>query len=327
MTSHITGHTAIYCVTNSENHVKGNFLHATYQPDIRVDTGATLTFHGGISYGTTLHKLLAGTMIVTGKPITSTTWFQLEAGKLILDVENMSLRGSVSGDGMNLSGGTLDCRRSYCFNGESGLTFRGENLCTMEFNATTQRVTRLCGRNTKSTSKMRGDPGSLLEVVGGLGSGRSGPSLDEARALYGLLTNRVDIAGALSFKMSATNETLPFWSKAFSTCGDLEVSAGTLEFRSDATWLNGTNVAVNGEGRLKVAKDGTFTGKFAELSLADAGVFEIPEGESQTFNYVTTNGIQVASGHYTSLPNGTGNFLAGDGEIVVRRHGIVITLQ
>ena len=328
MTAHITGHTAIYCMPGTTNEIKGNFNHNTYQPNVVVPANAMLTFSGGVSYGTCLHKTMAGTMVVKDKPITSTTYFLLENGTLVLDFENMSLEGSGSGDGMNLSAGTLDCRRSFCFNGESMLVFRGTSLCTAELNATTQRVTRLCCYNSKSTSKIHGDPGSLLEVVGGWGSGRTGPHEDmSATSTYRLLTNRVDLAGALSFKMSATNETMTFYSKAFSTCGDLEVSAGTLDFRSDASWLKGTNVAVNGEGRLKVAKGGTFTAKFAELSLADAGVFEIPEGESQTFNYVTTNGIQVASGHYTSLPNGTGNFLAGDGEIVVRRHGIVITLQ
>ena len=137
----------------------------------------------------------------------------------------------------------------------------------------------------------------------------------------------MDIAGALSLKMSATNETMTFCSKAFSTCGDLEVSAGTLDFKSDATWLNGTNVAVNGEGRLKVAKGGTFNGKFAELSLADGGVFEIPSGQSQIFDCVTTNGVPVPSGRYTALPNGEGEFLVGGGEIVVRRHGMVFMLQ
>ena len=165
---------------------------------------------------------------------------------------------------------------------------------------------------------------AILHLVGGYGRGRT--SLSDG-CPYSLQTNRVDIAGALSFKMSATNETMTFYSKDFSTCGDLEVSAGTLEFRSDATWLNGTNVAVNGEGRLKIGKSGTFSGKFAELALADGGVFEIPSGQSQTFNYVTTNGIQVASGHYTSLPNGEGDFLAGGGEIVVRRHGIVFSIR
>ena len=126
--------------------------------------------------------------------------------------------------------------------------------------------------------------------------------------------------------MSATNETMTFYAKAFSTCGDLEVSAGTLEFKSDATWLNGTNVAVNGEGRLKVAKGGTFNLK-SELSLADGGVFEIPSSQSQIFNYVTTNGVLVSSGRHTSLPNGEGDFLAGGGEIVIRRHGIVFSIR
>ena len=166
---------------------------------------------------------------------------------------------------------------------------------------------------------MHGDPGALLEVTGG--------RTDMQWAAYKTLTNRVDLTGSLSFKMSAANETMTFYSKAFSTCGDLEVSAGTLDFRSDASWLNGTNVAVNGEGRLKVAKGGTFGGKFAELSLADAGVFELPSGQSQTFLSVTTNGVVLPSGRYTSLPNGEGDFLAGGGAIVIRRKGVVVTLQ
>ena len=172
---------------------------------------------------------------------------------------------------------------------------------------------------------MQGAPGSLLEVVGGWGKGRTKWDND-LDFKFKLLTNRVDIAGALSLKMSATNETMAFYGKAFSTCGDLEVSAGTLDFRSNASWTNGTSVAVNGEGRLKVAKGGTFNLK-SELALAEGGVFEIPEGESQIFNYVTTNGVLVSSGRHMSLPNGVGDFLAGGGEIIVRRHGIVITLQ
>ena len=325
MTAHITGHACIYCMPGTTNEIKGNFNHITYQPDVHVPANTLLTFSGGVSYGTCMHKMLTGTMAVKDKPITSTTYFLLENGTLVLDAENMSLRGSGTGDGMNLSGGTLDCRRSFCFNGESMLCMRGTSLCMVEFNATTQRVTRLCCYNSKSTSKIHGDPGSLLEVVGGWGSGRTAPNKDLS-ATYRLLTNRVDIAGALSLKMSATNETMTFCSKAFSTCGDLEVSAGTLDFMSNATWLKGTNVAVNGEGRLKVAKGGTFNLK-SELSLADGGVFEIPSGESQIFNYVTTNGVLVSSGRYTSLPNGEGDFLAGGGEIVIRRKGIIISLQ
>ena len=326
----ITGYVPFYCLPGTTNEIKGAYSSA-WQGYIRVPAGAQFTFSGGVSYTTYLHKYEAGTLIVKDKPIDATSYFLHHAGVMVLDAEDFELQGSNSGDGMTLdpnsTGLTLECRRSYCFNGNSCLTFRsGSNLPTVELHATTQRVTRLCGLNTKATSTIQGDPGSLLEVLGGWGKGRTKWD-DGLNSTFKLLTNRVDIAGALSFKMSATNETMTFYAKAFSTCGDLEVSAGTLDFRSDATWLNGTNVAVNGEGRLKVAKGGTFTGKFAELALADAGVFEIPSGESQIFNYVTTNGVLVSSGRYTLLPNGEGDFLAGGGEIVVRRHGIVFSLR
>ena len=170
---------------------------------------------------------------------------------------------------------------------------------------------------------MHGDPGALLEVAGG----RTDMTYVSGAYSFKPLTNRVDLTGSLSFKMSAANETMTFYGKAFSTCGDLEVAAGTLNFKSDASWLHGTNVAVNGVGRLKVAKGGTFGGKFAELSLADAGVFEIPSGESQTFFNVYTNGVPVPSGRYMSLPNGEGDFLAGGGEIVIRRKGVVFSVR
>ncbi len=326
-----TPYEPFHCVQGTTNEFKGAFG-TEWQGYLIVEPDTQITFSGGVSYGTFLHKDGTGTMIVKDKPITATSYFLHHAGLLALDAENFSLRGSNSGEGMSLhptssSGLTLDLRRSYCFDGDCALAFWDiSNKAVVEFHSTTQCVTRLSGRNTGASTKMQGDPGSLLEVLGGWGKGRTKWD-DKLDIKFKLLTNRVDIAGALSLKMSATNETMTFYSKAFSTCGDLEVSAGTLEFRSNATWLNGTNVAVNGEGRLKIGKSGTFNGKFAELSLADGGVFEIPEGESQTFNYVTTNGVQVSCGRHTSLPNGEGDFLAGGGEIVVRRHGTVVTLQ
>ena len=331
----IGGHVPFYCMPGTTNEIKGAYNNGAWQSHIRVAENTMITFSGGLTFSTFMHKYLAGTMVVKDKPIVSDTYFLHHSGKIILDAENMSLHGSESGEGYGFESSTsdvvLDCRRSYCFNGDCALMFRIKtntaktSKVIAEFNSTTQRVTRLCGLNEKSTSKMQGDPGSLLEVVGGWGSGRTGPN-SKLPGEYWLLTNRVDIAGALSFRLSATNETMTFYSKAFSTCGDLEVSAGTLEFKSDASWLNGTNVAVNGEGRLKVAKGGTFNLK-SELALAEGGVFEIPSGESQIFNYVTTNGVLVSSGRHTSLPNGEGDFLAGGGEIVVRRHGVVFSVR
>jgi hypothetical protein len=324
-----SGITQLYCPSGTTNEFKGQLWHYSGWPYFEVSENAQLTFSGGLRGSILIRKVGTGTMVVKGKPFTSSSYFGIYKGKLVLDAENCSLRGTGSGEGMMLErsygASELEFLRSYCFNGDVVLIipYNNTNVGLVEFHSTTQRVTRLHGSASSANVTMHGDPGALLEVTGG----RTDMAYVSSGYSYKPLTNRVDLTGALSFKMSATNETMTFYSKAFSTCGDLEVSAGTLDMRSDASWLNGTNIAVNGEGRLKIAKSGTFTGKFAELSLADEGVFEVPTGKSQTFNYATTNGIVLPSGHYTSLPNGEGDFLAGGGEIVVRRHGVVFSIR
>ena len=324
-----SGYSLIYCKPNSTNEVKGAFYHASWWPYFDVDTNAVLTFSGGVRSGILMRKGLSGTLVIKDKPFVSSSYFGIYEGKVVFDAENCSLKGSTSGEGLMLErdvgNSYIEFMRSYCFNGDTTLIIPGSNarIGLVEFHSTTQRFARLHGNSSGANVSMHGDPGALLEVTGG----RTDMTYVSGTYSYKPLTNRVDLTGSLSLKMSATNETMTFYGKAFSTCGDLEVSAGTLDFRSDASWLHGTNVAVNGEGRLKVAKGGTFGGKFAELSLADGGVFEMPSGQSQTFLSVTTNGVVLPSGRYTSLPNGEGDFLAGGGAIVVRRKGTVVTLQ
>ncbi len=320
----LSGFTLFYCMPNTTNEVKGAFHHQTWWPYITVDEGASLAFSGGMSAGILMRKQGSGTMVIKDKPLVSSSYFGVYQGTLVLDAEDLSLRGTASGEGLMLECndgvGMIDCRRSYCFNGDCALMIYGNNHPGMfEMHSTTQRVTRLAAvKNVKGT-QMRGDPGSLLEVVGGR-------TVMDFKSMA-LLTNCVDIAGALSFRMNATNETMTFCSQDFSTVGDLEVSAGTLSMASDATWLNGTNVIVNGDGRLKVAAGGTFSRKIAELHLEDLGVFEIPSGEAQKFRSVCTNGVALPSGRYSSLPNGDGDFIAGGGEIVVPMRGTMISVR
>ena len=324
-----SGFSLIYCRPNTTNEIKGAFNHASWWPYLEVDENAVLTISGGLSAGILMRKALSGTLVIKDKPFVSSSYFGIYKGRLVLDAENCSLKGTSSGEGLMLErtegASYIEFLRSYCFNGDTVLILPGSSasIGLVEFHSTTQRFARLHGNSTGANMSMHGDPGALLEVTGG----RTDMTYVASGHVYSPLTNRVDLTGSLSFKMSATNETMTFYSKAFSTCGDFEVAAGTLDFRSDASWLHGTNVAVNGEGRLKVAKGGTFGGKFAELSLADAGVFEIPSGQSQTFLNVYTNGVPVPSGRYTSLSNGDGDFLAGGGEIVIRRKGIIFSIR
>ena len=333
----LSGYSLFYSMPNTTNEIKGAFCHETYWPYITTAAGSTITFSGGMVAGILMRKNGPGTMVIKDNPLVArvfSSWqkrpqayFGVEEGTLVLDAENISLRGSYSGEGLMLecSSGysTIDCRRSYCLNGECALMIYGNAYAGLiEFHSTTQRVTRLAAIKEVEGTQMRGDPGSLLEVVGG----DTDMEFTNVKFMT-LLTNRVDIAGALSVKMSATNETMTFYSQDFSTSGDLEVSAGTLDFRSDASWLNGKNVAVNGEGRLKIGKSKTFNGKLAELDLEDDGVFEVPSGISQKFRSVVTNGVALPAGKYTSLPNGEGDFIAGGGEIVVPIHGLVFSLR
>lgn len=322
----VSGFGLFYCLPNTTNEIRGTFFHETWWPFFQVDEGAVLTFSGGMGAKIMMRKECKGTMVIRDKPLTSTSHFGVRNGRLVLDAENFSLRGSGSGEGIMLEcddgPATIECRRSCCFDGDCALMMYGDNYPgVVEFNSTTQRVTRLAATKSVKGTQMRGGPGSLLEVVGG----RTDMDFSQKKGMN-LLTNRVDIAGALSFRLSATNETMTFYSQAFSTTGGLEVAAGTLRFASDATWPNGRDVSVNGEGRIRLDAGGAFS-RQAELSLDGGGVFELPAGERQCFQAVYTNGVAVSAGQYTSLSNGDGDFLAGGGTLVVRARGTLISIR
>lgn len=323
----MSGFTPFYCMPNTANEIKGAFHHQVGWPCITTAPGSSLVFSGGMEAEIGMRKDGSGTMSIRDKPFTSVSYLCVSEGTLILDAENLSLRGTYSGEGLMLAcydgHSTIDFRRSYCLDGDCALMiYDNANAGLVEFNSTTQRVTRLAAIKDVKGTQMRGDVGSLLEVVGG----RTDMTFTNVKSMN-LLTNRVDIAGALSFRMSATNETMTFYSQDFSTSGDLEVSAGTLDFRSDATWLNGRNVAVNGEGRLKIGQNRTFDWKKAGIDLDDAGVIEVPHGISQKFRSIVTNGVALPAGKYASLPNGEGDFIAGGGEIVVPIRGLVFSVR
>ncbi len=321
----LSGWTLFYCMPNTTNELRGAYCHYDWWPFIDVGEGASLLFAKGIDSGSLIRKNGPGTLTIRER-LTSTTYFGVYDGTLVLDVEGISLRGSKSGEGLmlecNKGASAIDLRRSCCFDGDCALMMYGDNYPgVVEFNSTTQRVTRLAATKSVKGTQMRGGPGSLLEVVGG----RTDMDFSQKKGMN-LLTNRVDIAGALSFRLSATNETMTFYSQAFSTTGGLEVAAGTLRFASDATWPNGRDVSVNGEGRIRLDAGGAFS-RQAELSLDGGGVFELPAGERQCFQAVYTNGVAVSAGQYTSLSNGDGDFLAGGGTLVVRARGTLISIR
>ena len=130
--------------------------------------------------------------------------------------------------------------------------------------------------------------------------------------------------------------TLTFTNHVFASCGDLEVSAGTLEFTDDATWLNGTNVTVRGSGTLKLAAGGRFNGSIAVLHLgadADSWKIDIPAGQTQAFAYAyDADGNLLPSGDYGNASSGATRqrfaaHFTGNGVIRVRRHGTQLLIR
>ena len=107
------------------------------------------------------------------------------------------------------------------------------------------------------------------------------------------------------------------------TTGDLEITAGAIEFLKDAGWGGGTNVMVSGTGVLRL-NEGTkgFSpvgggASKVELKLAGNGTIDIPNaGTVVSVRTCETNGVRLSRGDYTAatLPG----FLTGAGTLHVR---------
>ena len=84
------------------------------------------------------------------------------------------------------------------------------------------------------------------------------------------------------------------------SCGDVEVSGGTLEFSSDSSWLVGTNVTVRGTGTLKIGQSETFNKDFAVVRFEDDGKIEVPSGVVQKFAEGWVGDRKLKGGRYSA---------------------------
>lgn len=114
----------------------------------------------------------------------------------------------------------------------------------------------------------------------------------------------------------------PNGSKSFGyqSCGDIEVTNGTMEFLPRTTWLNGTNVTVRGTGTLKLG--GAAFCREAVVNVADQGKVEIAAGVVQHCRKAYLNGVQLMPGRYTK--NSKIKVVTGDGTLRVKGEFLVI---
>ena len=172
---------------------------------------------------------------------------------------------------------------------------------------------------------LTGEYPAMLEVY-------EGRPDNPAKAKY---TIRGKVEGGVGFHLCGAG-TLTLTNRAFTSCGDLVVSKGVMEFAHNATWLNGTNVTVTGSGTLKINKGARFDGKKAILHLGangDSWAIDIPAGQTQMFDCAYDDaGNLLPGGIYGNAASGASrtNYAAHfphNGVIYVRQLGTQIIFR
>ncbi|MCQ2391791.1 MAG: hypothetical protein MJ240_10240 [Kiritimatiellae bacterium] len=285
-----------------------------------VGAGAIVEFRGGVKIDGRPILRLGGTILVTGKPWygrNGNTGVDLDTGTFIVDVEDNEFGNTptvnkgfrLGQEGTAASVSKLEFRRSGCFkdNDMEQLSMVGAKNATIEFHSTTQRLSRFTATNTHGSSRLRGDYPAMLEVKGGTHA-------QDSRWLAGsaleTMSCSVQVEGGLGFHYlgsgpangswsvaAGADETFTLSGKSFASCGDLEVSGGTLELASGATWRNGTNLTARGTGTLKANAGGAF-GDHAILRLYGNGKFALPSTEMQRVAECWVDGCWVRPGIY-----------------------------
>ena len=89
-----------------------------------------------------------------------------------------------------------------------------------------------------------------------------------------------------------------------------------LNFLSNGSWANATNVVVEGVGKIKIANPNAL-GKKTNLSLASNSSLEISSGVTVTVRTLTVGGVQKPNGNYTF----------GSGTLRVFKPGFVVSAR
>ncbi len=208
---------------------------------------------------------------------------------------------------------------------------REEGTYTLDLCATKQKCQRL---GVMSRGILTGEYPAMLEITEGRPS--TGPFAKFGYSVVGQVTGGVGL-----YMNGDEGSVLLLTNRVFASCGDLKVSSGMLEL-AEATWLNGTNVTVEGKGILKVSKlrDGAaaFEGKHAVLRLGantDSWQIDLPAGTMQRFAYAyDADGKLLPSGVYgrEGVEGVTRNaysdhFPENGGTIRITRHGTAMIFR
>ena len=318
------GRRSIWSLPGTTNEIRGKVRfdvnqgvpYGQWQP-IRTDANAELTFSGGAFFTHSFRPCGDGTVRFTGKPISALQHAGLNVcqGRVIVETTGNSFTNVCIGYSSHIGKPTLEFAVSGAMtngnllvgvNGGSPLTPTADDLgngpYTLDMHATTQRCSRVA---VTSIGVVTGEYPAMIEVFDGRAAGQAA-----GFAVAG------PVNGGVGFHMcGGAGNTLTFSGQKFTSCGDLKVSSGTMEFAAGAAWRNGRNVTVCGTGVLKVASNGA-VGRSSHLTVADGGILEIPAGVTLTVRKATVGGNEVGPGVYAT--GSLGGVVTGGGSLRVR---------
>ena len=245
---------------------KGGFYATSPWKYVSVGGGGECVFENGATFDWTFKFWGNGRHVFRNKPIYCGANFDLGANTVL----RMECSGSRCVTAMYAEGaGRLELPVDNAF---QNTPLHLDNVAsTIDFYGTRQPFTYVLCKGANPT--LTGTVGSVLEITRGAAAGAS---------VIGSTNINCKVEGSLGISMTGTG-LLRLKSQDFASAGDISVTQGTLEFASDASWLNGTNVTVGGTGVLKIGKAETFNGECAVIHFADAGKISVPEGMTQVF--------------------------------------------
>ena len=296
-------------------------------------SGSVTTLSGGLFASHSFRIYNGGTLRIREKPVTClcSAGFNPSSGKAIFEVPGNAFSYMLLG--YNNGSTTVEMLVDNVMtngavevggNGGSagGANDIGNGTHTLDIHCTTQRcaTVAVCTRGV-----LTGEYPAMLEVY-------EGRPDNPAKAKYVI---RGKVEGGVGFHLCGAG-TLTLTNQAFTSCGDLVVSKGVMEFAHNATWLNGTNVTVTGSGTLKLNAGDRFDGKKAVLHLgadADSWKIDIPAGQTQKFDAAfDATGKQLPGGFYGNAASGASRtryaaHFPHNGVVYVRQGGLQIIFR
>jgi hypothetical protein len=320
---------------NTTNEIKGHITFGnetgrtfgSWQP-IKTAAGSELVFSGGASFSHSFRPYGNGVVRFRNKPISALQYAGMNpmGGTVVIETTGNTFTNVCLGYQHSIGASNVLLEMAVSGAMTNGCLLVGINAAdigkpsssglfhkfTLQINTTTQKCEKLA---VSDRGIVKGSYPAMIEISKG-----KMPEDNNGFAVAG------KVEGGVGFRMSGDDDAvLKFEREAFTSCGDLEVVSGTMEFANDASWLNGTNITVSGTGVLKLNHGEVFNPHTSELFITENGKVNIPTDAVQTFLHVYVNETKLSPGVYNqeTLPQ----YVIGGGSIAVYNPGTILVIR